>query len=194
MINITDRGKNNRISVHENYEIGSFNLFVEGDGNDIEFALPLHVVPTDVIQIAVFGHGNRIRAGAIYSKHLTIHCVSGLQCEIGDRSSFNELNISTNEPSSVCIGEDCLFALGVRVYPTDFHKILAGGVRINEPKPISIGKKVWLCEGVMVLSGAVIGDGCVIGAGAVVAGRIPRRSVAVGNPAYVVRSDIDWEP
>ena len=92
------------------------------------------------------------------------------------------------------IGEDCLFALGVKIYPTDFHKILSRGVRINEPAPVVIGNKVWLCEGVMVLNGAVIGDGCVIGAAAVVGGRIPRRSVAVGNPAYVVKSDIDWEP
>lgn len=194
MINITDRGRNNRISVHENYDIASFDLLVEGDDNEVIFAKPLHVVPSDRVRMAVFGHGNRIRIGAVYSKSLTIHCVNGLRCEIGDRSSFNELNISANEPSSIQIGEDCLFAMGVKVYPTDFHKILAGGVRVNAPKPVVIGNKVWLCEGVMVLSGAVIGDGCVIGAAAVVSGRVPRRSVAVGNPAYVIRSDIDWEP
>ena len=36
--------------------------------------------------------------------------------------------------------------------------------------------------------GAHIGAGCVIGAGAVVAKDIPAYSLAVGNPARVVRS------
>jgi acetyltransferase-like isoleucine patch superfamily enzyme len=194
MMNITDRGKNNRILIHENYQIGKFDLLVEGENNEVVFDRPLHVIPTDNVQIAVFGNGNSIHVGAIYGKNLTIHCVAGLKCEIGDRCSFHEVNISTNEPSSVKIGSDCLFERDVKIYPTDFHKIFAKGARINEPQPIRVGNKVWLRERVMVLSGAAIGDGCVIGAAAVVAGRIPRRSLAIGNPAHVIRSDIDWEP
>jgi acetyltransferase-like isoleucine patch superfamily enzyme len=194
MINIRDRGKNNRVIIHESYQIADFDLTIEGHNNEIFFDSPLHVAPGDAVQIAVFGSGNRIGAGAIYRRNLKIHCINGFRCAIGDRSSFQELNIAANEPSSVTIGKDCLFALNVKVYPTDFHKILSGGVRINEPRPITIGNKVWLCEGVIVLSGATIGDGCVIGAGAVVSKRIPQRSVAVGNPAHVIRSDIEWEP
>ena len=194
MINVTDRGKNNRVLVHESYRIGSFDLVIDGDDNEIFFDHPLHIAPGDSVNISVFGSGNRIHVGAIYRKSLIIHCVDGFQCKIGDLSSFHELYISTNEPSSVTIGKDCLFAMGIKIYHTDFHKIIHRGERINTPRPITIGDKVWLCEGVMVLSGAEIGNGCVIGAGAVVSNRVPRRSVAVGNPAYVIRSDIDWEP
>lgn len=90
------------------------------------------------------------------------------------------------------IGDDCLFANDVRIYPTDFHKILSAGKRINDPEPIVIGNKVWLCERSLILKGAEIGDGSVIGAAAVVARKIPNNSVAVGNPATVVKSNIEW--
>nr|MBA3907909.1 hypothetical protein [Pseudonocardiales bacterium] len=42
--------------------------------------------------------------------------------------------------------------------------------------------------GAILLSGVTIGRGSIVGAGAVVAKNIPAWSVAVGNPARVVRS------
>lgn len=194
MININNQGENNYIHIDEAYNIGNFNVSVEGDNNHILFKHPLHVTPSTRIDIWVSGSNNKISANGIHANALTIHCVSGLRCYIGKRTSINGAYISSNEPSAVLIGKDCLFATEVKIYPTDFHKIFSNGQRINPPQPITIGNKVWLCERVMVLSGAAIGDGCVIGAAAVVAGQVPRRSVAVGNPAYVVRSDIDWAP
>ena len=54
--------------------------------------------------------------------------------------------------------------------------------------PITIGEDCWLGTGVIVLPGVTIGPRCVIGAGSVVAHDIPADSLAVGNPARVVRS------
>ena len=45
----------------------------------------------------------------------------------------------------------------------------------------------WIGAKVIILDGVTIGQGCVIGAGAVVTGSIPPYSVAVGNPARVVK-------
>ncbi|WP_241697061.1 DapH/DapD/GlmU-related protein [Mariprofundus sp. KV] len=53
--------------------------------------------------------------------------------------------------------------------------------------PVSIGKKVWIGENVCILPGVTIGDGAIIGAGAVVTKAVPARSIAIGNPARVVR-------
>ena len=53
--------------------------------------------------------------------------------------------------------------------------------------PIRIGDDSWLGGGVVVLPGVTIGARCVIGAGSVVIRDIPDDSVAVGNPARVVR-------
>lgn len=51
---------------------------------------------------------------------------------------------------------------------------------------VTIGTRVYVGHGVIVLPGSTIGDESVIEAGAVVRGDIPARSVAAGNPARVV--------
>jgi maltose O-acetyltransferase len=57
----------------------------------------------------------------------------------------------------------------------------------TEVLPVIIGDDVWLGARVLLLPGARVGSGSVIGAGAVVSGEIPPMSVAVGNPARVVK-------
>lgn len=54
-------------------------------------------------------------------------------------------------------------------------------------KSVVIEDDVWLGYGVIVLPGVTIGKGSVIGAGAVVAHDIPPYSIAVENPARVIK-------
>ena len=54
-------------------------------------------------------------------------------------------------------------------------------------KPVSIGDGCWIGEKVCILPGVTIGKKCVIGAGSVVTKSIPDYSIAVGNPAKVVK-------
>jgi phosphonate metabolism protein (transferase hexapeptide repeat family) len=54
-------------------------------------------------------------------------------------------------------------------------------------KTVTIGHDVWIGHGAIVLPGRHVATGSVIGAGAVVTKDIPAYSVAVGNPARVVR-------
>lgn len=55
-------------------------------------------------------------------------------------------------------------------------------------KPIKVGNNVWFGGNVTVLPNVTIGDNCVIGAGSVVTKDIPNNSLAVGNPAKVIRN------
>ena len=53
--------------------------------------------------------------------------------------------------------------------------------------PTQICDDAWLGEGVMVLPGVTIGKHSIIGAGAIVTKDIPEYSIAVGNPARVIK-------
>ena len=55
------------------------------------------------------------------------------------------------------------------------------------PSPVKIGKKVWIGSDCTILPGVEIGEGAVIGAGSVVTKNVPASSVAVGNPARVIK-------
>ena len=53
--------------------------------------------------------------------------------------------------------------------------------------PVTIGEDCWIGGGAIICPGVTIGNRCVIGAGSVVTKDIPDDSVAVGNPARVIR-------
>ena len=52
---------------------------------------------------------------------------------------------------------------------------------------VTIGDYVWIGGGAIVLPGITIGEGAVIGAGSVVSRDIPAYTIAVGNPAQVIK-------
>jgi len=88
----------------------------------------------------------------------------------------------------VRIGRQVLFGPGVHIYaathPIDATERSSG---VEFGRPITIGDRVWIGGGAIILPGVTVGDDSVIGAGSVVTKNIPARSVAVGNPCRVVR-------
>lgn len=55
------------------------------------------------------------------------------------------------------------------------------------PKPIHIGKGVWIGSHSTILGGVTVGDNAIIGAGAVVTHNVPENAVVVGVPAKVIK-------
>lgn len=95
---------------------------------------------------------------------------------------------------SITIGEGAAIARGVYIYDSDHHEMIVDkGSPINSPAPVTIGNHVWIGVGAIILKGVTIGDGAVIAAGAVVTRDVPPRCLAAGNPARVVKEDIDWK-
>ncbi|MDR0972375.1 MAG: hypothetical protein LBM61_00130, partial [Prevotellaceae bacterium] len=54
--------------------------------------------------------------------------------------------------------------------------------------PVQIEDNVWIGEGVIIMPGVSVGHGSVIGANSVVTKNIPADSIAVGNPAKVIKT------
>ena len=106
------------------------------------------------------------------------------QLLIGDRVFLNQgVVIAVKE--SVEIGDDTLIGDFSAIYDANWHQMDPG--HPDKPRPVTIGKNVWLGNGVLVLPGTSIGDHTVVAARSVVKGSLPPRVLAAGNPAVVVR-------
>ena len=57
---------------------------------------------------------------------------------------------------------------------------------------IKIGSNVFIGAGAIILPGVEIGDNVIIGAGSVVTKDIPNNSLAVGNPARVIKTTTEY--
>lgn len=85
------------------------------------------------------------------------------------------------------IGSGCMFGHGSTLSDCDWHGVYDRTDVHGLTKPVTLGDNVWLGDGAFVGKGVTIGDNSVIGARAVVTSDIPANSIAVGNPAKVVR-------
>jgi len=114
-------------------------------------------------------------------------CDYGYTIRIG-RNAFINYNCVFLDCAAIEIGDDLQMGPAVQLYtathPVDRATRVAG---LEMARPIRIGDGVWIGGGAIILPGVTIGDGCVIGAGSVVTRDVPANSVAVGNPARIVR-------
>jgi maltose O-acetyltransferase len=103
--------------------------------------------------------------------------------------TFINFNFTALDVAPITIGRDCLFGPNVQLLtPTHPLDPQPRRDKLEAAKPIVIEDNVWLGGAVTVLPGVTIGENSVIGAGSVVTKDVPANSVAVGNPARVIRS------
>lgn len=108
---------------------------------------------------------------------------------VGNNSIINQFSVLYGH-GGLTIGENALIAAHCVLIPanhlynnTEIPICQQGEVRLG----INIGDDVWIGTNVTILDGVNIGRGSVIGAGSVVTKDIPDYSVAVGNPARVIK-------
>ncbi|WP_275973769.1 MULTISPECIES: acyltransferase [unclassified Nodularia (in: cyanobacteria)] len=165
-------GNNNLISIDVGCYLEGVKIFLQGDNLKLKI-----------------GRSVFIGQGSV----LWMENSDGL-IEIGEFTSIEKVAIAVAEGKKIIIGKDCLVSYEVDIRCSDSHAIFdqEKKCRINPAANIEIGNHVWLGAKCLILKGVTIGDGSIIGAGSVVTKSVEPNSVAAGNPAKVVRSDIVW--
>ena len=114
------------------------------------------------------------------------HCDYGYNVYSGENVYFN-VNCVILDAMKVTIGNNVFFGPSVQIYTATHPLNFIDRRKIESSKPVSIGNDCWIGGGSIILPGVSIGNGCTIGAGSVVTKNIPDNTLAVGNPAKVIR-------
>ncbi len=138
----------------------------------------------------------------IYGRLVSYHhgkIVMGSWSKIGPGSVVNCVN-------RVEIGKDTAIANNVLIIDNNTHPLCPSDRRYmrhtphgsdeRQPwhsanSPIIIGENVWIGSNSRICKGVTIGDNAIIAANSVVTHNVPANAVAAGNPARIVKENID---
>ncbi len=108
--------------------------------------------------------------------------------KIGSGSRIGK-NFTALVADELTIGENTLIASNVFI-STENHGMNPEMPYYKQPlitKAVHIGSNCWIGEKVVILPGVTIGDYSIVGAGSIVTKNIPPYTIAVGNPAKVIK-------
>ncbi|MEK6658681.1 MAG: acyltransferase [Campylobacterota bacterium] len=167
-------GQNNKILVDDNktLKISKTKIVIKGSNNTLHIKSGVKINSSF---IEIVGNNCSITIGK--------NSIIGDGCYL----SAKEENIK------LCIGDECMLSRNAKLMTSDGHPIYQDGMIINSAKNITLGDKVWIADDVTVLKGVEVGANSVVGIGSILTKSIPSGSVAVGNPAKVVKDGISWE-
>ena len=110
-------------------------------------------------------------------------------CRIGKNVDLVTIPNFGTEPYLIKVGDDSLFAWGVKLVTHDGgirvlnNLDMFDGKRADKIGKITIGKNVYIGMNAIVMPNVVIGDNCIVGAGAVVTKNVPSNTVVAGVPS-----------
>lgn len=106
---------------------------------------------------------------------------------IGKNFQFEKgLLIDKIYPHLITIGDNVIFSADVKVLAHDAGlRNIMGIVRIGH---VTIGNRVFVGLGTIILPNVTIGDDVIVGAGSIVSRNLPSGTVCAGNPAKVICS------
>lgn len=110
----------------------------------------------------------------------------GVNLHIGENVFFNS-GCRFQDQGGIYIGDGCLIGHNV-VLATVNHDLDPANRATNLPRPIRLGKNVWIGANATVLPGVTVGDNAVIAAGAVVTRDVEANTVVGGVPAKPLKT------
>lgn len=154
-------------------------------GRGVYIAPRVHLIGAAQIKVgdgSVISEGSWLNVNARETQCVNIDI--GANCFIGRRNFF-----SSGGPISIgdyCLTTiDCKFISSSHVIDNPMIPIMSSGTTARDS--IRVGANCFFGAGAIVLGNVQIGHGSVIGAGAQVMRDLPPFSVAIGNPAKVVK-------
>jgi acetyltransferase-like isoleucine patch superfamily enzyme len=114
------------------------------------------------------------------------------EIHIGDNTRIH--GTCLHAKSKIIIGKNCLIAANCQIIDNNGHNLSMDNPinrieSVDLPKDIFIKDNVWIAANCIILKGVTIGEGSVIGANSVVNKDIPPFSIAMGNPAQVIKNN-----
>jgi acetyltransferase-like isoleucine patch superfamily enzyme len=138
--------------------------------------------------MALIGSLNRLkslRLLAVSAKRLYLTKVWGMDlhptCQFSLSTRFDK-----TFPKGIHVGAETYLAFDAAVLSHEMIRAMYVHTRI--------GDRCFIGARSVIMPGVAIGDGSVVAAGSVVTKDVPARSIVAGNPARVVRSDIEVGP
>lgn len=134
--------------------------------------------PRDALLGALLGHrGERTQIRAPF------RCDYGFNIRFGDGCFVNFGGVFL-DVCPIIIGDNCQIGPNVQILTADHPRNPAErDAGLENGKPISLGRNVWIGGGAILLPGVRVGDDAIIGAGAVVTKDVAAGETVVGNPA-----------
>lgn len=200
--NIHVEGKNNSIEIAQGtslYGEGANTAYISGSGNRVIIGSNCMLRKASFF---IRGNNNTIIIGdgcSAYNVQFHIE-QDGNAIYVGDGTTFHgrdaqAVHLAADEGSRILIGNDCMFAHSTQIRSTDSHSIIDdSGKRINPAKDVVIGNHCWIGLQCIILKGVELADRCVVAAGAVCSKKYEESNCVIGgNPARVIKRNIDWD-
>ena len=151
------------------------------------FALPRFYFLNSVKKIPLKLVGAKFGKKTVFYPRVWIQ--PGMNLKVGDDVDF-ALGVVVTTKGGVTIGDRVLIGYRSQILshnhqlPKDKGRIIDAG---HDYKPVTIGDDAWIGANCIILPGVTIGEGAVVGAGSIVTKDIPAFSIAVGNPAKIIK-------
>lgn len=91
--------------------------------------------------------------------------------------------LDKTHPKGIHIGDESYIASGAMILSHDFIKDIKSDTKI--------GKKCFIGANSIIMPGVMIGDCVIVGSGAVVTKDVPAGCIVAGNPAKIIRDNIE---
>jgi acetyltransferase-like isoleucine patch superfamily enzyme len=116
----------------------------------------------------------------------------GASFSVGDHTYFTS-DSHIEVVHNISIGNNCAISWGVTIIDDDHHQVLPVKNESDKDKMIKIGDHVWIGCNVTILKGTTLGNNCIVAAGSIVKGKFPDHVLIAGNPAKIVKQEINWK-